>query len=105
MNLEVGGGLYTLLPSVTDHYFTPAPEAAALRSVLLSRGGAVTSRGLVTTQQLTSGSLAPGPSSGRTFLYVPDLLEAEVASVASCQFSLSTLLSASLRNNRFQQNI
>ena len=103
MNLEVGGGLYTLLPSVTDHYFTPAPEAAALRSVLLSRGGAVTSRGLVTTQQLTSGSL--GPSSGRTFLYVPDLLEAEVASVASCQFSLSTLLSASLRNNRFQQNI
>ena len=100
MNLEVGGGLYTLLPSVTDHYFTPAPEAAALRSVLLSRGGAVTSRGLVTTQQLTSGSLAPGP--GRTFLYVPDLLEAEVASVASCQFSLSTLLSASLRNNRFQ---
>ena len=103
MNLEVGGGLYTLLPSVTDHYFTPAPEAAALRSVLLSRGAAVTSRGLVTTQQLTSGSLAPG--SGRTFLYVPNLLEAEVASVASCQFSLSTMLSASLRNNRFQQNI
>ena len=99
----MGGGLYTLLPSLTDHYFTPAPEAAALRSVLLSRGGAVTSRGLVTTQQLTSGSLGPGPGSGsgRTFLYVPDLLEAEVATVASCQFSLSTLLSASLRNNRF----
>ena len=73
--------------------------------MLLSRGGAVTSRGLVTTQQLTSGSLGPGPGpgsgSGRTFLYVPDLLEAEVATVASCQFSLSTLLSASLRNNRF----
>lgn len=100
MNIVLGNNSFTLLPSVIDDYFTPEHDhhrdSDIAHSMLLTDPGP--SYDLVKMQQLGSD-----PGSGRTFLFIPDRLDipdslrGDIAS--SPQFYLSTLLSASLRNN------
>ena len=98
MNVILDNNSFTLLPSVIDDYFTPDHQQAGADTHSLLLPDPDPSPDLINLQLLGSD-----PGSGRTFLFIPDKLDFPDSlrdNIASSgQFYLSTLLSASLRNN------
>ena len=97
VNVILDNNSFTLLPSVIDDYFTPDDgDGADTHSILLRDPDP--SPDLINLQLLGSD-----PGAGRTFLFIPDKLDIpdnlRDTIASSGQFYLSTLLSASLRNN------